>query len=85
MLSSSGHLFGPVVFDDVDYRFRNYDPLSAYAQSMTAEILFAVGASARWADDGIVVNAVNPGAIATDLQRHVGGTLATPRRPAEEC
>jgi NAD(P)-dependent dehydrogenase (short-subunit alcohol dehydrogenase family) len=52
--------------------------LSAYAQSKTAEILFAVAASARWADDGIVVNAVNPGAIATDLQRHVGGTLATP-------
>jgi NAD(P)-dependent dehydrogenase (short-subunit alcohol dehydrogenase family) len=78
MLSSSGHLFGPVVFDDVDYRFRNYDPLSAYAQSKTAEILFAVGATARWADDGIVVNAVNPGAIATGLQRHVGGALATP-------
>lgn len=78
MLSSSGHLFGPVVFDDIDYRFRNYDPLSAYAQSKTAEILFAVGATARWARDGIFVNAVNPGAIATDLQRHVGGTLATP-------
>lgn len=78
MLSSSGHLFGPVAFDDVDYRFRVYDPLSAYAQSKTAEILFAVGASRRWADDGITVNAVNPGAIATDLQRHVGGKLATP-------
>ena len=78
MVSSSGHLFGPVVFDDVDYRFRNYDPLSAYAQSKTAEILFAVGATARWADDGIVVNAVNPGAIVTELQRHVGGVLATP-------
>jgi hypothetical protein len=25
-----------------------------------------------------VVNAVNPGAIATDLQRRVGGTLANP-------
>lgn len=78
MLSSSGHLFGPVVFDDIDYRFRNYDPMSAYAQSKTAEILFAVGATRRWTDDGITVNAVNPGAIATELQRHVGGTLATP-------
>lgn len=78
MLSSSGHLFGPVVFDDIDYRFRTYDPLSAYAQSKTAEILFAVGAARRWADDGVLVNAVNPGAIATALQRHVGGTLATP-------
>ena len=78
MVSSSGHLFGPVVFDDIDYRFRPYDPLPAYAQSKTAEILFAVGATERWAGDGIVVNAVNPGAIATDLQRHVGGKLATP-------
>ncbi|WP_144713359.1 SDR family NAD(P)-dependent oxidoreductase [Curtobacterium pusillum] len=77
-VSSSGHLFGPVVFDDVDYRFRRYDPVSAYAQSKTAEILFAVAASRRWAADGITVNAVNPGAIKTDLQRHVGGTLATP-------
>jgi NAD(P)-dependent dehydrogenase (short-subunit alcohol dehydrogenase family) len=77
MLSSSGHLFGPVVFDDIDYRFRSYDPLSAYAQSKTAEILFAVGATQRWGKDGIFVNAVNPGAIATGLQRHVGGTFAT--------
>lgn len=78
MLSSSGHLFGPVVIDDIDYRFRRYDPLSGYAQSKTAEILFAVGATQRWAMDGIFVNAVNPGAIATGLQRHVGGTVATP-------
>lgn len=78
MVSSSGHLFGPVVFDDIDYRFRNYDPLSAYAQAKTAEILFAVEATRRWAQDGITVNAVNPGAIATGLQRHVGGKLATP-------
>ena len=77
-LSSSGHLFGPVVFGDIDYRFRPYDPQSAYAQSKTAEILFAVGATARWAGDGILANAVNPGAIATPLQRHVGGKLATP-------
>lgn len=77
-LSSSAHLFGPVVFDDIDDRFRVYDPLSAYAQSKTAEILFAVGATHRWAEDGIVANAVNPGAIATPLQRHVGGNLVTP-------
>jgi len=77
-LSSSAHLFGPVVFDDIDFRFRPYDPQGAYAQSKTAEILFAVGATQRWAGDGIYANAVNPGAIATPLQRHVGGKLATP-------
>ena len=29
-VSSSGHLFSPVVFDDLDYRFRPYDPWTAY-------------------------------------------------------
>jgi NAD(P)-dependent dehydrogenase (short-subunit alcohol dehydrogenase family) len=77
-VSSSGHLFSPVVFDDVNFRFRPYDPLLAYGQSKTAVILFGVAASARWADDGITVNTLNPGAIATPLQRHVGGRLATP-------
>ncbi|WP_084040220.1 SDR family NAD(P)-dependent oxidoreductase [Demequina sp. NBRC 110053] len=78
MVSSSGHLFSPVVFEDVDIRFRPYDPLTAYGQAKTAEVLLAVGIAHRWADDGIVAHAVNPGAIATRLQRHVGGTLATP-------
>jgi NAD(P)-dependent dehydrogenase (short-subunit alcohol dehydrogenase family) len=77
-LSSSGHLFSPVVFDDLGFRFRPYDPLQAYAQSKTAVNLFALEASKRWAADGITVNAVNPGAIATPLQRHVGGKLSTP-------
>jgi len=77
-LSSSAHLFSPVVFDDINFGFRPYDPQLAYGQSKTAVNLFAVGASARWTDDGITVNAVNPGAIATPLQRHVGGRVLTP-------
>ena len=78
VVSSTGHLYSPVVFDDLHFRFRPYDPLLAYGQSKTAAILFAVGATARWANDGITANALNPGAIATNLQRHVGGRLVTP-------
>lgn len=77
-VSSAGHLFSPVVFGDINFRFRPYDPLLAYGQSKTAVILFAVAATSRWAGDGITVNTLNPGAIATPLQRHVGGKLATP-------
>jgi NAD(P)-dependent dehydrogenase (short-subunit alcohol dehydrogenase family) len=77
-LSSSAHLFSPVVFDDLDFGFRPYDPQQAYAQSKSAVNLFAVEASRQWAAEGITVNAVNPGAIPTHLQRHVGGKLATP-------
>ncbi|MFE4969374.1 SDR family NAD(P)-dependent oxidoreductase [Streptomyces sp. NPDC056660] len=76
-VSSSGHLFSPVVFDDLDYRFRPYDALGAYGQSKTAEVLLAVEADRRWAGEGIRANALHPGAIATNLQRHTGG-LRTP-------
>jgi NAD(P)-dependent dehydrogenase (short-subunit alcohol dehydrogenase family) len=77
-VSSSGHLFSPVVFDDINFSFRPYDPLLAYGQAKTACILFAVAANERWANYGITVNALNPGAILTNLQKHVGGKLRSP-------
>jgi NAD(P)-dependent dehydrogenase (short-subunit alcohol dehydrogenase family) len=71
-LSSRAQLSSPVVFDDIDFAFRPYTPESAYAQSKTANVLFAVEAARRWADDGIVANAVHPGAIIdTGLARHM--------------
>lgn len=72
-LSSRGHLRAPVDFDDVDFKHRRpYDPMIAYGQSKTANVLFAVDAARRWADDGITVNAVHPGAILeTNLSRHM--------------
>ncbi len=76
-LSSSGHLFSPVLFDDPHFNFVPYDSFLAYGQSKTASALFAVAATERWAIDGITSNAVMPGAIATNLQRHTGG-LKTP-------
>ena len=72
-VSSSGHLRSPVVFDDLNYSFRDYTPFGAYGQSKTANVLFAVEATRRWADDGITANALMPGGIATPLQRHVLG------------
>jgi NAD(P)-dependent dehydrogenase (short-subunit alcohol dehydrogenase family) len=72
-VSSIGHLFGPVVFDDLHYRFRPYDQWTSYGQSKSAIVLFAVGAAQRWAGDGIAVNALMPGNIAsTALARHMG-------------
>ncbi len=76
-LSSNAHLFSPVIFGDLDFRFRPYDPMAAYAQAKTACVLLAVEATRRWAPDGIFANALNPGAIATGLQKHTGG-LKTP-------
>jgi NAD(P)-dependent dehydrogenase (short-subunit alcohol dehydrogenase family) len=77
-LSSTANLYGPVIFDDFDFNFLRYDPFLAYAQSKTACILLAVEATRRWAVDGIFANALNPGAIATKLQRHTGGLKSPP-------
>jgi NAD(P)-dependent dehydrogenase (short-subunit alcohol dehydrogenase family) len=76
-LSSSAQLLGPVVFDDLHFRFRAYEPFAAYAQAKTACVLMAVEATRRWQHEGIFANAVHPGAIATNLQKHTGG-LKTP-------
>ncbi|MBF9132024.1 SDR family NAD(P)-dependent oxidoreductase [Plantactinospora sp. S1510] len=70
-VSSSAHLRSPVVFDDIHFRERPYEPWSAYAQSKTANVLLAVEATRRWADDGITANALMPGGIRTNLQRHI--------------
>jgi NAD(P)-dependent dehydrogenase (short-subunit alcohol dehydrogenase family) len=70
-VSSTAHLRSPVVFEDIHFATRPYEPLLAYGQSKTANALFAVGATARWSGDGITANALMPGAIATKLQRHM--------------
>lgn len=80
-VSSVGHIDGDVDFDDLDFAHRPYDPWLAYGQSKTANILFVVEAAKRWATDGIVANALNPGRIAsTQLGRYLD---QVPVRPAQ--
>jgi NAD(P)-dependent dehydrogenase (short-subunit alcohol dehydrogenase family) len=72
-VASVGHLLSPVVFDDLHYRTRPYDPWTSYGQSKSANVLFAVGAAQRWAHDGVAINALMPGNVAsTALVRHLG-------------
>jgi NAD(P)-dependent dehydrogenase (short-subunit alcohol dehydrogenase family) len=68
-LTSGAHMYSPVVFDDIHFDRRAYDPQLAYGQSKTANSLFAVEATRRWAADGVFANSVNPGGVATGLQR----------------
>ncbi len=70
-VSSSAHLRSPVVFEDIHFERRPYDPWEAYGQSKTANVLFAVEATKRWAGDGVTANALMPGGIRTNLQRYV--------------
>lgn len=71
-VSSAGHRFSPVVFEDVAYDRRPYDPWTAYGQSKTANALFAVEADRRGQADGIRAWSLHPGGIVgTGLERHV--------------
>jgi NAD(P)-dependent dehydrogenase (short-subunit alcohol dehydrogenase family) len=70
-VSSRGHRRSPIVFDDIHFRNRPYDPMGAYGQSKTANILFAVEITRRWSGEGITSNALMPGAIMTNLARHM--------------
>ncbi|MER7672446.1 SDR family NAD(P)-dependent oxidoreductase [Kitasatospora sp. NPDC096128] len=69
-VSSTAHMRSGIDFDDLHFERRDYDPQIAYAQSKTANSLFAVEATRLWESDGIVANAVNPGGVATGLQRN---------------
>ncbi|MCW2749886.1 MAG: short-chain dehydrogenase/reductase [Aeromicrobium sp.] len=79
-VSSSALFASPVIFDDLHFRYRTYDKWEAYGQSKTANVLFAVEATKRWAGDGITSNSLMPGAIATNLQRHTGGAKTPPEK-----
>lgn len=69
-VSSTAHMRSGIDFDDLHFRHRSYHPQIAYAQSKTANSLFAVEATRLWAGDGVFANAVNPGGVATGLQRN---------------
>jgi NAD(P)-dependent dehydrogenase (short-subunit alcohol dehydrogenase family) len=70
-VSSAAHRRSPVVFEDIQFERREYEPWLAYGQSKTANVLFAVEATKRFADDGITTNALMPGGIVTNLQRYM--------------
>lgn len=71
-VSSRGHHFSPVVFEDVNFEQREYDHLSAYGQSKTANILFAVSLDEKGKSDGIRAFSLHPGGILdTELGRNI--------------
>ncbi|CAA0090872.1 Fatty acyl-CoA reductase [Halioglobus japonicus] len=70
-LSSAGHKFARFNFDDPSYLRRPYDKWQAYGESKTANVLFTVGLDLRTRERGVRSFAVHPGAIMTNLGRHM--------------
>lgn len=71
-VSSWGHHFSPVRFDDLHFKTGAYDPWASYGQSKTANILFALEFDERYQAEGIRAFSIHPGGILeTNLGRHL--------------
>jgi NAD(P)-dependent dehydrogenase (short-subunit alcohol dehydrogenase family) len=70
-ISSRGHQRAGMDFDDPQFQHRAYDRWQAYGQSKTANVLFAVELDRRGEASGVRAFAVHPGAVLTDLSRHM--------------
>jgi NAD(P)-dependent dehydrogenase (short-subunit alcohol dehydrogenase family) len=70
-LSSAGHRISNVNLEDSNFERAPYDPMVAYGRSKTANILFAVAFDQRHRSRGVRAAAVHPGAIQTELGRHM--------------
>jgi len=68
-LSSRGHQFAGIDFDDPQFQHRSFDKYVAYGQAKTANALFAVELDRRGKTGGVRAYAVHPGAVLTGLIR----------------
>ena len=71
VVSSAGHRFANVDLTDPNFEHAAYEPFVAYGRSKTANILFAVAFDRRYREHGIRAAAVHPGAVQTELNRHL--------------
>ena len=71
-VSSLGHRYSNVLFDDPNFEWHDYDPWTGYGQSKTANILFAVALDARGQEHGVRAFSLHPGSIAgTGLEKYL--------------
>jgi NAD(P)-dependent dehydrogenase (short-subunit alcohol dehydrogenase family) len=70
-LSSAGHRYADVNLEDPNFEHSKYEEFVAYGRSKTANILFAVEFDRRHKARGVRATALHPGAIETELARHM--------------
>jgi NAD(P)-dependent dehydrogenase (short-subunit alcohol dehydrogenase family) len=78
VVSSWAHRHSAMVLDDPNYERRAYDSATAYGQSKTANVLFAVALDARGEPDRIRAFSLHPGAIVeSNFRRNTPDALLT--------
>ncbi|XP_058066298.1 retinol dehydrogenase 12-like [Anopheles bellator] len=79
-VSSLGHKWGRLNRDDVNAE-KEYREWDAYAQSKLCNILFSRHLAKRLRGTGVNTYALHPGAINTELMRHLNPCLRTMAKP----
>jgi NAD(P)-dependent dehydrogenase (short-subunit alcohol dehydrogenase family) len=74
-LTSSAHDISDVDLDDPNFATTPYDAWVAYGQSKSANALHALGLSMRHRAGEVIAVSVHPGAIRTELGRHLDDDL----------
>jgi NAD(P)-dependent dehydrogenase (short-subunit alcohol dehydrogenase family) len=76
-VSSTGHRFGSIDFDDLNWERKPYKTWRAYGQSKLANLLFTGELQRRLSAAGssVLATAAHPGYAATNLQFHSGNRV----------
>jgi NAD(P)-dependent dehydrogenase (short-subunit alcohol dehydrogenase family) len=70
-VSSTAHLVSSILYSDPDFNSgKEYNPILAYAQSKTGNILFSVGLNRRQGKSGLWSFGFHPGAVDSGLARY---------------
>ena len=70
-LASAGHRISNVDVSDPNFEHTPYDSFIAYGRSKTANVLFTIAFDQRHRKRDVRATAVHPGAIQTELARHM--------------
>ena len=71
-VNSEGHRFGGLDLDDLDWSRRHYTGLKGYGGSKIAQLLTVWEFSERLQDSGVVINAMHPGDVRTNIGNNNG-------------
>ncbi|KAK5644494.1 hypothetical protein RI129_005794 [Pyrocoelia pectoralis] len=79
-VSSVAHslISGPIHFDDLNWKSREYSPSQAYCQSKLANVLFTKELAKRLKDnniEGVTTYSLHPGIINSNLWRHIDNSF----------
>ena len=75
-VSSMAHIWGKINFDDLQSE-QSYSRQGAYSQSKLANVVFTRSLARRLKDTNVTAYSLHPGAVKTELSRHVHPILVS--------